>query len=171
MNDTEHASVSKFRDRLSRLTEEQIAYFSGWLCADGCILHDRESGCPRIKFTICDLDPLTLFSEWFGNSIWGPFKPSGLGKKQKYEWHIAGEKCRILIDRCRPWLSERYTERAARSSDYKVKAKGRKINAEIVADIKARLASGKHGVGRELAKEYGVTSGLISAIKMGRTWK
>lgn len=170
MNNTESLSVLHFRSRLELLSDAQIAYFSGWLCGDGCILQDKASGCPRIKFTICDLDPLQKFSDWFGNKVGGPHKPSGLGKKQRYGWQIAGEKCRILIERCQPWLSVRYAERAAASSNYVIRVKGKKITQEIVNEIKLKLASEGHGIGRKLAKQYGVTSGLISAIKHGRTW-
>lgn len=40
-----------------------------------------------------------------------------------------------------------------------------------VEEIKRRLEDGKHGIGRQLACEYGVRDGVISAIKSGKTWR
>lgn len=45
------------------------------------------------------------------------------------------------------------------------------LTSEQVEEIKRRLEDGKHGIGRQLAKEYGVRDGVISAIKNGKTWR
>ena len=44
------------------------------------------------------------------------------------------------------------------------------LKSEDVRDIRARLAIGKHGTARVLAKEYGVSESAISDIKKGRSW-
>lgn len=45
-----------------------------------------------------------------------------------------------------------------------------KLTEDQVADIKRRLATGELGIGRALAREYGVTPQLISRIKVGKAW-
>lgn len=46
-----------------------------------------------------------------------------------------------------------------------------KLTADQVSDIRRRLSSGQWGIGRALAKEYGVSSAIISKIKLGQAWK
>jgi len=47
---------------------------------------------------------------------------------------------------------------------------GRSITPKQASEIKQRLATGKHGIGRDLAREYGVSAGMISHIKRGAAW-
>lgn len=150
------------------ISEAKIAWFAGWLCADGSIKIDK-SGTPRIRFVICDKDPLDKFSEIFGNSVHGPYAPSGLGKKPRYEWTLAGMEAVKIIRLTYPWLSDRYREKADRALTYSILPhRGKKLNPDQVATIRMQLAQGKSGT--KLAAEYGVTDGLISAIKGGRIW-
>lgn len=44
------------------------------------------------------------------------------------------------------------------------------LTNEQVRQIKLRLQDYKHGLGRQLAKEFGVHEVVISQIKRGRTW-
>lgn len=169
-----YASASEqaeFAARIATIDEATIAWFTGWLCADGCILNVGK-GRPAIKFTLTDIDPLDKFAEMFGGSVSGPFPATGLGVKDRYEWRISGWKVAAVIGRVRPWLSHRYAERADKALDaWRPRLhRGQKLNPEAVAEIKRRLDSDGHGAGRRLAREYGVSEQLISAIRVGRTW-
>jgi hypothetical protein len=173
MNTTELRTADEFRKRLERLNEAEIAWFSGWLCADGSIKVVDKFGRPAVRFQICDRDPLDRFADLFGNSVHGPFAQhaGAFGTRPVFEWRISGLRAVILLRRCRPWLSERYAERAISAMQYKTrKHQGRKLTPVSVARIKRELETGGHGIGRRLAKRYRVTDGLISAIKVGRVW-
>ncbi len=54
-------------------------------------------------------------------------------------------------------------------------AKGRhrdaKIRPDQVAEIRRRLAAGKHGIVKQLADEYGVSPQTISHLRRGRHWR
>lgn len=165
------AEQRSYAARLANIDEATMAWFSGWLCADGSIKRHSEKA-PKISFTITDLDPLDRFSEIFGGKVNGPFPATGLGVKDRYHWQVSGWKAAAIIERCRPWLSVRYTERAdmALNSWRPRLHRGQKLNPEQVADIKRRLACGHRGIGRQLAREYGVSDALISAVRVGRLW-
>jgi hypothetical protein len=167
-NATERSRIAAFEVRVAAIAATDIAWFSGWLCADGSI---KPGPPPAIKFTICDRDPLERFSDLFGNRVHGPFKPSGLGKQVRYEWKLSGAKSLVLLRRCLPHLSRRYRERAEQAMRHSPRDhNGRKLSPSEIISIRAVLSSGRHGVGRMLARKYGVTDALISAIKHGRTW-
>lgn len=157
-------------ERLDAIDEATFAWFAGWLCADGSIkAHSATS--PKVSFTITDRDPLDRFAALFGNSVQGPIPPSGLGKKDRYHWQISGWRCVEILGIVEPWLSDRYRGRYQNVLRYwKPRERGHKLGADDVADIKRRLREGGHGIGATLAREYGVTSGMISAIKHERAW-
>lgn len=157
-----------FKIKLSKISESYIAWFSGWLCGDGCI--SVTEGRPKVKFALCDADPLRLFSALFGNSVSGPYPPSGLGKRSRYEWSVSGWKARLIITRCLPWLSERYTLRAEKALACRILRQhaGRTLSPSIVVEIRRRLRREK---GVSLASEFEVSSATISAIKHNRIWK
>lgn len=163
-----------YRSAVLAIPEDQIAWFSGWLCADGCITVDSTSRNKRFKlqFKICDQDPLHKFSAMFGGSVGGPVAPTGLGKKPTYNWSVQGWRAATILERCRPWLSDRYAARAdAVMGGFSAKNHhGQKLTPAVVANIKAELAAGENGVSRRLAQRYGVSDGMISAIKSGRLW-
>ena len=46
-----------------------------------------------------------------------------------------------------------------------------KLTVEQVIEIKQKLQNYYHGLGKKLAREYGVDSRTISVIKTGRNWK
>lgn len=50
-------------------------------------------------------------------------------------------------------------------------AMNHKLSDEDVRDIKSRIASGKHGIGAALAREYGVSQEKISQIKLNKSWR
>lgn len=156
--------------RLDNIPVETLSWFAGWLCADGSILN-AGGGRPKIRFVITDIDPLDTFSVLFGNAVDGPHPPRGLGNKPVYAWAMSGWRAALLLDMVRPWLSVRYTARLDALGPFPEKKHcGWKLTPVQVNDIRNRLSVGKHGVGKELAREYNVTDGLISAIKTGRIW-
>jgi len=173
MNATESRDMESFRQRLASIDETVIAWFSGWLSADGSVKISDQRGRPSIRFQICDRDPLDRFAEVFGNRVGGPF-PQGanaFGTRPVYEWKITGARAVLLLGRCLPWLSERYAARARSAMRYETSPHaGRKLTPDDVAEIKRELAVGVHGTGRRLAKRYGVSEGMISAIRSGRAW-
>ena len=79
---TYYVRSSRAREKYKRLVaavpEVKVAWFSGWLCADGCIPKDITA---VIKFTICDKDPLVEFSNLWGNNMSPPQKPFGFGRQ------------------------------------------------------------------------------------------
>lgn len=153
--------------RISQISKENIAWFGGWLCADGCITQIKES--PKLKFTLCDKDPLYKFSALFGNSVHGPFAPSGFGKLKRYEWSISGWRAVVILNRCLLWLSFRYYRKAIKAlENFKPRGHaGRTLNPEKVREIRA---SKGHGSGVEMAKKFGVSNATVSAIKNNRIW-
>lgn len=131
------------------------------------------NGRPSVRFQICDRDPLDRIAGLFGNRVIGPIPQhkGALGKRPVFEWKISGQKAVALLTRCMPWLSARYADRARTVMLYTTREhSGRKLTPQQAADIKAALAFGRHGIGRQLAAKYGVTDGMISAIKRGRSW-
>lgn len=168
MNQKESRSLEEFKERLAKLSEEQIAWFSGWLCADGTILK-TDTGLPRVRFNISDKDPLDKFSELLGCKVHGPIKPSGLGKKPIWEWAVTGMKALMLLKRCEKWLSERYKMRflACRQTN---NPRSKLLSNEDAKFIKSAVKTAKHGDLRRLARRFGVSEATISAIKAGRIY-
>ena len=123
---------------------------------------------------MCDRDVLERFQRYGGGTISGPHKPSGLGKKDTFELCVNGMRAYHLLRAIWPWLGDRRREQVRRSvvawGALEPTNEGVKLNKEDVVAIKKRLAVGKHGVGRAVARDYGVTDGMISAIKHGRAW-
>jgi len=160
-----------FVTKVAAVPEADVAWFSGWLCADGSIKYrDKTAG---IRFVICDKDPLERFSQLWGNCVSPPQKPSGFGKRPRYEWGIRGFKAKTILMRCLPWLSARYKQRAqlaiATTPDRRQVIK---LTIEDVIAIKKQLAkSTKWGVSRDLAQHYHVTDAMIYSIKKGRVWQ
>ncbi len=172
MNPTEKKTLEAFEGRLNAITDTDIAWFSGWLCADGCITFiDNGRARPRVKFTICDKDPLERFSALFGCAVSGPNAPSGFGKLPRFCWSIGGHFAVALLRRCRPWLSDRYGAKADRAFTYKTKEHyGRKLTPEQVLEIKHELSKGGRGVNRRMAIKFGISDAMVYAIKSGRAW-
>ena len=168
------ASRSQLREyeaRISRIPEVDLAWFAGWLCADGSIKKADERNRPKLSFQICDRDPLEQMTRLFGGTVGGPFPPSGLGKLPRYSWSISGWKAVFILRRCLPWLSERCLEKANRALElFKIQRDGgNKLSFEDVEEIRKKLQNG-YGSGRIIAKEFGVSVATISAIRSGRIW-
>jgi hypothetical protein len=171
MTPVRQKDVSEYQARIDAIDEPTMAWFAGWLCADGSIGFVDEHQRPRLSFALCDIDPLVRFSELFGNEIAGPLPASGLGKQPRYAWRVSGWKVPIILHRLMPWLSDRYTAKALKAIEYENRPPAYlKLNPTQVATIKAELAVGIHGVVKRLAQEFGVSKSLISAIKRGRIW-
>lgn len=122
-----------------------------------------------IKFTLTDKDPLDRFAELFGGSVSGPHTPSsaGWGVKDTWYWSLSGENAIALLKRVDPWLSVRYRERAQTAcAGRDTYPRGRKLTPELVAEISKKLVPYRHGLGKELAIEYGVSQGRISQIRI-----
>jgi hypothetical protein len=158
-----------YRKYIEELDESVVAWFGGWLSADGSIHSEQKMRRPGISFKLCDRDPLQKFAELFGNRVGGPVPASGFGKRDRFEWQVSGWKAIVILERVTPWLSKRYTDRA-RLARERFAVNYRRLTPEQVVEIKSRLKFGRHGIGRQLAREFGVTSGMISNIKHGRAW-
>lgn len=68
-------------------------------------------------------------------------------------------------------LSETHTRRILRGKLWKhvgVTARSSRLSAETVREIRRRAQT---EVGRDLAREFGVSAATISEIRLGRTWK
>ena len=162
------------------MTDEEAAWFGAWLSADGSITLVPGSGNvrPRIRvqFKLTDEDVLLQLSavaaEFGGQrAVSGPHAPTGLGRKSTFHWALSGADAEALIERVWPWLSSRYQQRyTERRAQVPPQRRGRKLSLSDVQDVKCRLAEGGHGEARRLAREYGVSEGLISAIRHGRVW-
>ena len=50
------------------------------------------------------------------------------------------------------------------------RSRPRKLTTEDVCNIRSELVTGGRGIGRALAKRYGVSTGMIGHIKKGRKW-
>ena len=158
--------------RLNQIPESWFAWFGGWLSADGSIIKESKTGRVKIKFALCDRDPLNIFSTILGGRVSGPFKPSGLGKQPRFEWSISGWKAIYLLRYISGWLSCRYQKRAkaATKGFQQQRHFGRKLNPQKVAQIKSALRYPYHGIVTHLASQHGVTAGQICHIRQGRQW-
>ena len=154
---------------INNLSEAQIAWFSGWLCADGSIKIEKNS-VPAIVFKLTDKDPLLKFEKMFGVSVVGPLAPSGLGKKECYEWKIKGLIVCDILKRCKSWLSDRYLIKAEKALQYQPSNREFKLTKKQVMEIKDRLQNYKRGDIKKLASEFNVSEGLICSIRKGRIW-
>jgi hypothetical protein len=170
---TSEKIAREYRAQVAAIPETDIAWFGGWLCADGSIKRSQgRAGGLCLAFALTDREPLDRFAEMFGNSVCGPLAPSGLGRKPRYEWRISGTRAVIVVDRVRPWLSPRYLAKAddlLASWQPRGHCGVRLVPDDVIA-IRRELAAGGHGVGRRLARQYGVSDAMISAIKTGRMW-
>lgn len=168
----------QIQESIASTSDVDMAWFAAWLCADGCIggAVTRKAGyrdryLVSLKFTLTDRDPLDRMAELFGNKVAGPYAQheGALGTKPLWYWGISGRKAVLLLRRADPWLSIRYRTRAHTViASWEASSPGRKLTPAQVAEIRERLRTGTHGIGKLLAAEYGVTDGLISAIKTGR---
>lgn len=163
-------------------TEAQIAWMAALYEGEGCVvppvskLSGRGYGSPlRLKFKMCDRDVLQRFQQYAGGgNLSGPHKPSGLGKKETFTLVVQGSRAHALLVSFVPWLGARRCEQVraalAKWESLRPTTDGRVINRSDAAEIKRRLATGRHGIGRQLAREYGISNGMISAIKRGKAW-
>lgn len=161
----------------------EIAWMAALFEGEGCVdmprsrtdRGGRHSSPFRIKFKMCDRDVLERFHRYAGGGILiGPHKPSGLGKKMTYSFSVQGPRAYALLVAFWPWLGERRREQVSKAmikwGTMKPKLAGVVLSRDDATAIRAALASGKHGIGKQLASQYGVSNGMISAIKYGRVW-
>lgn len=148
---------------------EDIAYMAALFEGEGCV-----QGNPlRAKIGMTDEDVLLGFAERAGvGAVSGPTAPSGLGRKPVYHYTVTGRKAYALLVAMYPLLCARRRGQVEKHvAPWLQKVRGRKIAAADAAAIKTQLASGGHGTARRLARHYGVSDGLICAIRQGRAWK
>lgn len=163
------AEREAYARHLDTLPETVWAWLGGWTSADGSILSAGPNRRPRIRFVITDRDPLDTMAALFGNAVGGPIPASGLGVKDRFHWQMSGWPAQALIARIKPWLSERYQERADALSAWQPNTdSGHKLTASDVSAIKRALSGGE--TGRSLAHTYGVSEAMIGHIKTGRAW-
>jgi hypothetical protein len=107
-----------FKAKITRMSDVDIAWFAGWLCADGCIMPASKSRkMPTIHFALTDRDILERFVEMFGGSICTFAQRKSTVRprvylKSAYGWSICSMKAVYLLERCMPWLSLRYSCRS-----------------------------------------------------------
>jgi hypothetical protein len=167
-----------------RWTPSQIAWMAALYEGEGYVAvpkpknaETRCKGSPlRLRFKMCDRDVLERFQRYAGfGSLHGPFKPSGLGKKVTYEYIAQGAQAYALIVAFWPWLGVRRQGQVTTAilawAGMKQTKDGRVITPNQAIEIKRRLVGGSHGIGRQLAREFGITPGMISHIKLGDAWK
>lgn len=111
--------AEELKARLAQISDVDIAWFAGWLSADGCIAYHGKENTPQIQFKICDRDPLERFAELFGGYVGGPHSVKK-HYKPTYTWQFTGLKAAYILARCMPWLSLRYQKRAALALQYKL---------------------------------------------------
>ena len=160
--------IKQFKIQLSKVSDCDIAWFSGWLCADGCIAKQNNNlNTCRVAFHITDRDPLERFAKLFGGKVTGPYT-SRKGSKPMYVWATSGAKAVLLLKRCVPWLSLRYKKRATHAMQYAYRGNSdSNFTPSDVKNIKLILDNGRHGVGRKLAQHYNVSDSMISQIRRG----
>lgn len=163
--------------------EAKIAWMAGLFEGEGCIRRPISRTANRgyysgfgLDISMTDLDVLEQFADFAGGGrIDGPLKPNGLGKKMYYKLRIRNNRAYFLLERMWPWLNERRKGQALKAlmawSVMGQTKHGCKIKPEDIPYIKEELRKGGHGVNRRLAREFGVTDAMISAIKKGRAWK
>lgn len=162
-------------------TAAQIAWMAALYEGEGYVAppksrsHGRKGSPLRLRFKMCDRDVLERFQQYAGGgNLSGPHRPSGLGVKQTYTLAIQGARAHALLVAFLPWLGSRRSEQVSNAiaawQSLRPTTDGRVIDRADAADIKRRLATGRHGIGRQLAREYGISDGMISAIKKGRAW-
>jgi hypothetical protein len=167
---TQKNEYANFLKKLKKVSDIDMAWFAGWLCADGSIKIDKGGGTPTIKFVITDKDPLDRIAELLGNTVHGPMKPTGLGKKMTYSWSIRGIKVKDIINRCYKHLSNRYKEKADIALKYEPKYRSFKLSRQDVIDIKKSLKNRKRGDLIKLVRKYNVSRALINGINSGKFW-
>ena len=161
-------------------TKEQLAWMAALYEGEGYVAPPRsrsEGGSSplRLRVKMCDKDVLERFQRYAGGgTLLGPHKPSGFGKKHTFELSVHGARAHALLSAFIPWLGSRRRSQVsvalAKWAALRPTTDGRVLNQSDATEIKSRLALGRHGIGRQLAKEYGVSDAMISAIKKGRVW-
>lgn len=145
---------------------QNLAWAAGLFEGEGSI---SANGRMRIKMT--DRDVLILFRLVVQcGTVHGPYQPSGLGKKLVYEWTVQGKDAFDLMADFQLFMGERRSKRIIEVLETKYNKKHKKLSPKDVQSIRERISAGVHGINRALAEEYGVSDGLISAIKHRRMW-
>lgn len=158
-----HPTYRAYQRAVEAVEEPWVAWFGGWLCADGSIMAPA-----RIRFTICDRDPLDEFSRVLGGTVSRPMPASGLGAQPRYSWQISGWRAEIVLNRVKPWLSARYSARSERAIASRNAPRPRKLSESDVGEIKARLLDGE--TGRSIAASFRISEGMVCHIRKGRQW-
>lgn len=152
---------------------EVLAWLGGLFEGEGTISVPSKKAPIRLRIHMTDRDVLDRFRHGAKcGLVHGPFKPSGLGKKPVFAYTISGKKAYALAAALWGYLGARRREQVSRAfCAYAGLSPYRSLEPHQVAEIKDALSRGKHGVGRTLASRYGVSDGMISAIKHGRAWR
>lgn len=153
-------------------SREDLAWLAGLYEGEGCVLANPL----RIRISMTDEDTLRAFVARSGvGAVTGPRPATGLGKKPVWDYVVTGRKAYALLVAMLPWLGERRTAGAVEKIQAWMKRKpttaGVVLTVEDVREIRRQLESGGHGTARRLAREYGVSDGMVSAIRHGRVWK
>jgi hypothetical protein len=161
-------------------SDAQIAWMAALYEGEGYVAAPRRrsegaSSPLRLRFKMCDRDVLVRFQQFAGGgNLSGPHKPSGLGKKDTFTLSIQGARAYALLAAFGPWLGMRRGEQVRVAIEkwefLRPTTDGTFINKSDAVEIKRRLATGGHGIGRVLAREYGISDAMISRIKKGRAW-
>lgn len=146
-------------------THEEIAWLAGLYEGEGCVQAEPD-GKLVVKFKMTDEDVLLRAKDAFGfGCVSGPYKPSGLGKKQTWEWRLTTRKAVAFLAMIFPWLLARRREQVGAAL---AKWKGypgviKRLTCRDVDRIKRRLDQGE--TGRSLARAFQVSESRISQIR------
>mgnify|MGYP000906161457 CR=1 len=154
-------------------TRETLAWMGGLYEGEGSVSIPKKNSPFRLRIKSTDRDVLIRFQKYAkcgGTS--GPFKASGLGKKDVWEFAVTGRRAFALAVALWSFLGarRRFQLKAALTA-YAVMSPDRSLSRVQVREIKVALRAGRWGSGRALAKKFNVSEGLISAIKAGRIWR
>lgn len=90
--------------------ERRIAWFAGLYEGEGsCSVRTSKRGVASVCLSISQNDPHILFAafEFFGGSLYGPYKPKG-PSKPIYYWRVYNwVQVERIVDLIMPWLSPR----------------------------------------------------------------
>jgi hypothetical protein len=94
------------RDKILFASEVEIAWAAGLFEGEGCICVSGST--PVMTIAMADEDVVRRFAEIAGGPVYGPYEPSGLGKKPRWVWRITGWRwCLNVAFTLDPYLGER----------------------------------------------------------------
>lgn len=107
----------KFLHPLVKMSPTEAAWVAGLLEGEGCFrcAMSKGHGYLSIVCKMTDEDVIRKLANTVKvGSVYGPYKPTGLGKKLQWVWQVQGNiTCQFVIEQILPWLCSRRTARIA----------------------------------------------------------